>query len=142
MAAETNFLVINSRGESFPSKFMEILDGEEKYDINFQENSARKKIRSRTDIENFENVKNYDEGTFQKLIEGRGGKFVGRETVSGYKCLVFLEGAGEDERKTWYYKGLPLRVQTHNSLYEMIDLKENISIPAEHFLIPDGITIQ
>lgn len=141
-AAEIHYLLVNSRGESFPSKFMEIIDGDLKYNIDFQENSGRTGPKSKSDIEDFENVKSPDEAAFRQLIESRGGTFLGRETFSGYNCLVFVQGTGEYERKTWYYKGLPLKVEAHKTVVEVTSLEENVSIPAERFQIPAGISIR
>jgi hypothetical protein len=79
----------------------------------------------------------------RNVIEEFGAKIEGYETLLGHKCLVFKLGSS----KFWQYKGIPLRSEVSAlglaKVNEIaIELKENISVPAEKFKLPDGVIFE
>jgi len=73
----------------------------------------------------------------EKMLEGMGGKKIGKEKILGYECDVWEIPGG----KQWIYKGIPLKLEmtimgitTTNTATEA---KFNIDVPDKYFKLPD-----
>ncbi len=73
----------------------------------------------------------------EKMLEGMGGKKIGKEKILGYECDVWQIPSG----KQWIYKGIPLKLEmtimgitTTNTATEA---KFNIDVPDKYFNLPD-----
>jgi len=70
---------------------------------------------------------------------------VGEDTFLGKPCKVYTYETVQNRRKvswkTWVYKGFSLKYEAKYSrrdvLYEVVEFKENVAVPAEKFQIPD-----
>ncbi len=88
-----------------------------------------------------EMIKTLGEGdvvnTGEKMLEGMGGKKVGKEKVLGYNCDVWQIPGG----KQWIYKGLPLKLEMTlmgiTTQTTATEAKFNINVPNKYFKLPD-----
>jgi outer membrane lipoprotein-sorting protein len=78
-------------------------------------------------------------------------KEVGQETVAGKPCrklILEMTQMGQTVQATvWIWKGLPLKseMSTNGMIViteKVTEIQENISVPADKFKVPEGITIQ
>lgn len=81
------------------------------------------------------------------MIEEDNGRIVGEDQILGRSCqVVEMPEMDESGRKTltkiWYYRGIPLIIINQLSVMEAITFEENITIPSEKFVVPEGIEVK
>jgi hypothetical protein len=143
LATETEHLVTFPSGSTL-TKNLDIVVGDWRYAINLTENTGRKrpKVKGGAYDDLMQKAKYQNEDSFRKLIEAEGGRILGNETFFERNCLVVETGSGKEKMKIWYYKGIPIKLVTHNTVSEVILMEENLAIPGEKFEVPAGITIR
>ena len=140
-------MTMTAPGFSQTSKMLNIEDGETTYVINLKDNTGFKMNFRDDDDDLFDYEIEEDEATLRQMIEADGGRIIGTETFLGRKCLV-VETVEDDydygtiTTKMWLYKGMPLKVVSDHMRMEVTHLEENVSIPAERFKVPAGITMR
>lgn len=87
-------------------------------------------------------IKPEDEETFRQSIEKEGGKIIGNETFLGKNCIVVKMNSEGETMKMWYYKGIPLKMESPMYTMEATEFNESISIPKSKFEVPEGIKIR
>ncbi len=115
---------------------MNKLDNGKSYTVDFK----RKKIMLSRDGA-MEMTKMFADGdankTGKQILEGMGGKIIGKGNVLGYNCEIWdVMGA-----KQWIYKGLPLKIEVKmmgiTTLTEATDAKFDVHVPDTYFKLPD-----
>jgi outer membrane lipoprotein-sorting protein len=111
------------------------------YVINLDEKTGFKMNNDLEDENPTDNIKPEDAETFRQMIESEGGKVLGNEDFLGKNCIVTELTEDENTVKMWYYKGIPLKMESKSYTMEATKFEESVSIPASRFEIPAGIKI-
>lgn len=82
----------------------------------------------------------------ERMIETNKFTEVGKDTFLGRPCKVYTYESTQGRRKStwkvWVYKGFALKYEAkigrRDVLFECLDLRENVSVPAKQFVIPSG----
>ena len=122
-----NTLMINNKNGGF------VIDLNEKTGI---------KMNAEEEEENpADNIKPEDLETFRQIIESEGGRVVGNEDFLGKDCIVAEMTEDGNTMKMWYYKGIPLKMESRGYIMEATKFEESIAIPTNRFEIPADIKI-
>lgn len=132
-----------ARGSQQSHKSLHISNEEGVFMIDLGRNTVYK-IPKESGQNIFEGLDTYDEDTFLKELEQRG-KIVDHKKYLGRKCIVFEteepNEVNEMEKTTyWFYKGMPLKMSSKTRNIETVVFDENARIPADRFMIPEGLT--
>jgi outer membrane lipoprotein-sorting protein len=111
------------------------------YVINLDEKTGFKMNNDLEDENPTDNIKPEDAETFRQMIESEGGKVLGNEDFLGKNCIVTELTEDGNTVKMWYYKGIPLKMESKSYTMEATKFEESVSIPASRFEIPAGIKI-
>ena len=100
------------------------------------------KMNTADDEENpADNIKPEDFETFRQIIESEGGKVLGNENFLGKDCIVTELTEDGNTMKMWYYKGIPLKMESKDYTMIATRFEESITIPASRFELPASIKI-
>ena len=103
----------------------------------------RKKTGTKIATKEVEEVNRFDRNRVEKL----GAKKLGDEMFFGKMCEVWERESPFMISKTWSYKGIPLKMETTGNpivgryVSEAVRFEENVSVPANKFVVPEGIAI-
>jgi len=120
-------------------KSLSIYDKEWAYIINLKDKTGIKMKEDQSENDPMDMIKSDDNVTFRQMIEKEGGKIVGNEQFLGKDCIVIEIKQEGQTSKMWYYKGIPLKIESQLYTMEATKFEENVSIPSSKFTIPDGI---
>lgn len=110
------------------------------YIINLKQKTGMKMKNDKTKENPMEMIKSGDDQTFRQMIEKEGGKILNNKTFLGKDCIVVEMKQENQLMKMWYYKGIPLKMESNVYTMEATKFEENASIPASKFEVPKDIT--
>jgi ribosome biogenesis SPOUT family RNA methylase Rps3 len=122
-------------------KSLAIYDKEWTYIINLKDKTGVKMKEDQAEDDPMDMIKSDDNITFRQMIEKEGGKIIGNEQFLGKDCIVVEMKQEGQISKMFYYKGIPLKIESPAYTMEAIKFEENITIPVSKFTIPTGITL-
>lgn len=111
------------------------------YVINLDEKTGFKMSNDGDDENPADDLKPEDPETFRQMIESEGGKILGNENFLGKNCIVAELNEDGNTAKMWYYKGIPLKMESKSYTMEATKFEESVSIPAGRFELPADIKI-
>lgn len=102
------------------------------------------KLPKEADKDEFAGLDDYKEQEFITELETRG-KILDREQYLGKTCIVFETEEPNDinqpeKTRYWFYKGMPLKLDSPSRKIETVRFDENARIPADRYVIPEGLT--
>lgn len=77
-------------------------------------------------------------------------KEVGNEEILGRMCIKYtlevVYGGQTTHSTVWIWKGIPLKNETSSNgmlivTEQAMEIQENVEVPAEKFLVPEGVTV-
>lgn len=142
LTAEFMDITTKMMGMTMKSSTLNLTDKDWTYNINLDEKNGTKiSNKELQELLNSTNKKDLEE-LGRKMMEKMGGRKLGNETFMGRDCEVWE--ISKLNTKVWLYKYIPLKTISNivgEIVIEATKIEENVSVPAEKFLVPEGIKI-